>query len=503
MATLAELETVFSANIAPLAKSVKDMEGKVNKFTGGVKKGFGGSSKAVDGMGKSLSGIGDSLKNYISGMAAALSVSLAFSKVVSTLSSNAQLGRMADRLGITTQALAELTFVGAQFGIEADQVADSMKDLGDKIADAARNGAAYEESLNMIGLKSKELVNLPLDQQLQLVVDGMSKLDTAADKAFVSMDLMSDAGFAWISVANAGAGATEKLRKEFVELNQASDNAFRVAAAQEYAKAVSRMQAAIDGAAGMVGEKLAPALIGIVDTITAMTLATAKNAKTFEIMANIAHGGAVAVAGVWHGVTLIIDGMQVAVAALGQAWANNAAMVVKAIQTMAIRLEGLSGLAGDVWAEAVRIWPSVFDSMLLTVKSFAAEAAQILLSIIKPIGAVGAALDKDLQVAFVDFTSSAGAAIAQFKAETNANLRETDVSLQVSAQAAENTRKAFGQLGDEDFSSAPLASIAGQLNAVGESLGQQTNQAIQTFTANAMQFGEGGVLSLVCGMGSR
>ncbi len=127
--------------------------------------------------------------------------------------------KMADRLGITNEALAETTFVAGQFGIEQSKVSDMMKDLTERIADAAANGGSYGEALDRIGLSANQLIALPVDQQFNKVIEAMGGLTTQSDKVFVGMELMADAGFAAVNMADAGAESLQDMREEAARLN--------------------------------------------------------------------------------------------------------------------------------------------------------------------------------------------------------------------------------------------------------------------------------------------
>jgi hypothetical protein len=118
------------------------------------------------------------------------------------------------RLDVSTQAFSELAAVGRRFGAETDDVGDAIKDLNERIADAARGNKTYEEALRIVGMRSKELIDLPIEEQFIKVADAIGKMNNAGDQNFVTAELMADAGFRLLEVFRLGEDGIRKFRKE-------------------------------------------------------------------------------------------------------------------------------------------------------------------------------------------------------------------------------------------------------------------------------------------------
>lgn len=129
--------------------------------------------------------------------------------------------RWADRLAISRAEFAKFAAIGARFGATTDDVGDSIKDLNERIADAASGNKTYEEALNRIGLASKDLINIPIEEQFIRVADAIGKLNNAGDQNFVTAELMADAGFRLLPVFRQGEDAIRAMGEEVVKTGEA------------------------------------------------------------------------------------------------------------------------------------------------------------------------------------------------------------------------------------------------------------------------------------------
>jgi hypothetical protein len=117
-------------------------------------------------------------------------------------------------LGISASKLEAINNVGAKYNITADRLNDAIKDLNERVADGATGTKTYEEAFNRLGLKSKELIKLPVEEQFYAVATALSQLNTQAEKNFVSAELMADAGFELVYMADSLGGSLKSVVEE-------------------------------------------------------------------------------------------------------------------------------------------------------------------------------------------------------------------------------------------------------------------------------------------------
>ena len=72
-------------------------------------------------------------------------------------SANAEIGDLADMVGVSTTRFQELAFASTNFGVQQDKVADILKDVNDKFGELAATGAGpladfFENIAPQVGL---------------------------------------------------------------------------------------------------------------------------------------------------------------------------------------------------------------------------------------------------------------------------------------------------------------------------------------------------------------
>ena len=165
----------------------------------------------------------------------------------------------ARRLQISEKSFSSLARIGARFGADMDTVGDAIKDLNERIADAARGNKTYEDALKMIGLASKDLINLNVDDQFIKVADAIGKMNNAGDQNFATAELMADAGFRMLEVFRLGEDGIRDMTKEIQEMGLALDED-AVKSADKARKELNRMNEALTVLKKNVSTELIPVL---------------------------------------------------------------------------------------------------------------------------------------------------------------------------------------------------------------------------------------------------
>lgn len=237
-----------------LVAGFEDSEKQAKKSGKEIGDGFGktaqkGVSTLTKGMGKLVVAIG--------GVAAGMA---SVSKIWQGLASGAQAASLANRLQISVQSFTELSFAARQAGLDQKDFGDVLKDIAERVADAANAGGEYEEALNLIGLRGKELKDLALDEQFTEIIRALGGVSNAGDQAWAAMTLASDAGFKLVSMAAQGAEGLEEMRKQAREMGATlDDNTGRAALMAQ--NALRGLNQALDVAATKIAVELTPAIL--------------------------------------------------------------------------------------------------------------------------------------------------------------------------------------------------------------------------------------------------
>lgn len=127
--------------------------------------------------------------------------------------------KMAIRLGVTTEALSEYSFVADLSGVSTENLMNGMKKLGINISNAEQGLQTQVRALEALNLSSRDLIDLPLDKQFEIVADRLSGVKSQADKLRIANDLLGRSGTELITVFQTSASSIAQMRARARELN--------------------------------------------------------------------------------------------------------------------------------------------------------------------------------------------------------------------------------------------------------------------------------------------
>lgn len=123
-----------------------------------------------------------------------------------------QTEQFATRLGITTQALQELQFIGKAVGVQVNQLTIGLQRMERRIADAASGNKLLNEELTRLGLDAQELVNLELDEQFFRLADAIAQTDAQGKQVLQTFKFFDSEGVALLQVIEKIGGDRGALR---------------------------------------------------------------------------------------------------------------------------------------------------------------------------------------------------------------------------------------------------------------------------------------------------
>jgi predicted outer membrane protein len=161
---------------------------------------------------------------------------------------------LADRMGTTTEAVSSLAYAFETIGVQADQFADAVKGLQQKLSTAADG---QDETFRRLGLNARELMNLPLEDQFARIADALSRVSSPADQARFAMEALGEVGLKVLPALKNGSLDLAELKKEAgdVGATMSGEDARR---ATEVAKSTAKAWSAIKYAVMEVGMALLP-----------------------------------------------------------------------------------------------------------------------------------------------------------------------------------------------------------------------------------------------------
>jgi hypothetical protein len=180
------------------------------------------------------------------------------------------LAKTADKLGVTTEALAGFRHAAELSGMSSNQFDKSLQNLGVQVANAAKGTGIAVRALDDLGLNAAALAELPLDQQMLEVAKAMEGVESQSEKTRIAYELFGARGVGVLNMMKGGADGMMSMAKEAETLGIAIS---RVDAAQIEAAndSVTRAKGVFEG----FGNQIAVAFSPIVSELAANFYQTA------------------------------------------------------------------------------------------------------------------------------------------------------------------------------------------------------------------------------------
>lgn len=143
------------------------------------------AERSLSKFGRDLSKIGSQLARIFAPLASVASIGGLSYLTATSAEAAIKLGRVADALGISTEKLGAFQFYMKQAGIGTEQTNTWLLYLSKNIGLAALGTGEAALALKKLGLDARELLQIPLDQQLVKISAEIRKLSTSAEKTAV------------------------------------------------------------------------------------------------------------------------------------------------------------------------------------------------------------------------------------------------------------------------------------------------------------------------------
>jgi hypothetical protein len=265
-----------------MAKQISSLSVALNATVAPFVRSMAVAKKSVTGFAVSVRGASSSLLR-MSGIAGALSGALAaigFSSLIkSQFDTIDAAGKLSDRLGITTAALAALTHAADLSGVSNELLTGSLEKYLRNVAEAASGNVTAAKSFQELGLSAQALSSLPTDEAIGKIADALNAIENPAAKAAAAQDIFGKSGQALLPLLKEGSGGLAAFAKEAdaLGLSFSRVDATKVEAAND---AVSRAKAAFVGVARTISVAISPAIQAAADRFTGWAKTVVAAAKS-------------------------------------------------------------------------------------------------------------------------------------------------------------------------------------------------------------------------------
>jgi hypothetical protein len=183
-------------------------------------------------------------------------------KIRSAIDQADAMGKLAQRIGTTTEALSALAYQGEFAGVSMDDLAAGFKALNKAMIDSRDPASDSAVAIKALGLNVKELQAADPVQAFAQIAEAFSKYKDGAEKAAVATQLWGRDGQKMIPLLNQGAAgftaAAEEAQKMGLIVSTGTAQAMG-----ELNDNIARLGKVSQGSAAIVAQDLAPALMGL------------------------------------------------------------------------------------------------------------------------------------------------------------------------------------------------------------------------------------------------
>jgi len=175
-------------------------------------------------------------------------------------------------IGITTDAMQELTYAAQLSGVSADLFQTSLAKLSKNLGDAAMGGTSAKKALDTLGLSGASLAAMPLDKALGAVADKMSMIENPAQRAALATELFGKSGLAMVNMLADGSAGLNAMAAEAQSLGVVIDRDV-IANAAEAADKLDAMSMVVSANLTAALVNLMPFVIDAAQGIASLTKA--------------------------------------------------------------------------------------------------------------------------------------------------------------------------------------------------------------------------------------
>lgn len=191
----------------------------------------------------------------------ALGAGLIISQVRQITTEMDEIGKKADQIGITTDALQELRFVAEGAGVSQAKFTSSLERFSKRLGEAELGTGAAKNALEEMGLEASELTSIPIDDALKVVADGMANITSPTERAALAAALFGREGVAMVNMLRAGSEGLSEM--------QAAANSAGAVIDEELIRNAEEAQTRLDAASRVIRAQLSVALAELAPLIVA------------------------------------------------------------------------------------------------------------------------------------------------------------------------------------------------------------------------------------------
>ena len=172
------------------------------------------------------------------------------------------MAKTADKLGVTTEALAGLQHAAELTGVAQETLNKSLTKQQKALFDADRGLLTYSQHFDALGLSTKELMKLSPDKQFIEIAGALNKIENQTKKTAIAYDIFGGRGTALLNTLALGKEGLEAAAEE-AKLYGIALSRIETAKIEMENDQFTRSLAIMKGVGHQITIKLAPVIAGL------------------------------------------------------------------------------------------------------------------------------------------------------------------------------------------------------------------------------------------------
>ncbi|MBY6138524.1 hypothetical protein KUV26_03670 [Leisingera daeponensis] len=263
---LERLNIILAARDREFAKAMDRNIRRVERFSKQSQRNLSRTSKSFDALGFAA--------KRLAPVMAALGAGAVLAKVQRTVSTLDDIGKTADKIGLSTDALQELRTVAESAGVSQGALDSSLERFNKRLGEAQLGGGAAAKMLKSMGLEADKLAAAGLDDALAQVADRIAGIASPTERAAAAAALFGREGVAMVNLLREGSGGMAKMRQEARDLGIIID--------ESLIRGAEDAQTKLDLMGRVISAQLNSALIELAPLLVAGATALADIARGFN-----------------------------------------------------------------------------------------------------------------------------------------------------------------------------------------------------------------------------
>ncbi|PUZ91270.1 hypothetical protein DC364_22680, partial [Vibrio vulnificus] len=180
MSDIAKLTVALYANSAQFTSELKKSQKNAKTWSDSISKTVSVAAKAT----------------AAAATAAAGALALVYNQQAAIID---QTAKFADRIGISTEALTQFRHASELTGVGAKNLDMSLQRMTRRIAEAAQGSGEAAPALKQLGLDAKQLGEMTPDQQLYVLADAFTQVESQSERVRLAFKLFDSEGVGMVN----------------------------------------------------------------------------------------------------------------------------------------------------------------------------------------------------------------------------------------------------------------------------------------------------------------